>query len=278
MKLRRRLPDVRSIVWIPSGPGSVLPSLRVHARRMGLAREIAGLRRGPHDRARGIAAMAIKAVLTKTYAERTGAPRRPGDGATGVRGRSRPHGHPRLAARRLAGWVALKLRAPELPRGGHAHLRDARASRTLLAYGAAGLLEHAAGAFRPSVGDDDVKHEDRLDLQGGAWVLRTSRAAAPTDPVDRAGPGITFVALASRSRLLLFALLRLRRPRRARREEQGAGPARQGGAVPGAGHLVAGGHLPAGRLGGVPLRQPALGGHPRDRPGAGDRAGGAAGP
>ena len=205
--LRRRLPDVSSILWIRPGREKVRAVFV--SKRDGWAsqgRELSTV--GGLTTALAAAADGDKAVLTKTYVERNGAAQdlamvRPvyagGLTAQGISDRRRG----------LLGWVALKL---------DSELFLAEDMRSFAPHGRAVLFSPTGqpvslstpGGAPPVVGDDEVKRKDRLDLQGGRWVLRTSRAAAPTDPVDRAGPAITFLVGVALT-LLLFALLRLRR-------------------------------------------------------------------
>ncbi len=204
IRLRRRLPDVRSIVWIRRGP---LRAVYVTTRDgwASKGRELSTV--GGLTTALEEAADGDRAILTKTYVERNGSPGdlamvRPvyagGGTPTGVRARRAS----------LLGWVALKVDT-------HSFLADDM--RSFAPHGKAVLFSPVGqpvasstpGGAPPVVRDDEVKHLDHLALQGGGWVLRTSRAAAPADPVDRAGPAITLFGGVVLT-LFLFVLLRLR--------------------------------------------------------------------
>jgi diguanylate cyclase (GGDEF)-like protein/PAS domain S-box-containing protein len=206
IRVRRRLPDVRSIVWIRGRPGSVR-AVYVTSRD-GWASPGRGLNSvGGLERVLQEAADGDKSVLIRTYVERNGAPRDLAMVRPVYHGARTPKG---LSDRRrsLVGWVALKMRAD-------AFLTEDM--RTFASHGRAVLLSPigqpvsstAPGIVSPVIRNDDLKREDRFDLEGEAWVLRTSRRAAPADSVDRAGPAITLVVGVALS-LFLFVLLRFR--------------------------------------------------------------------
>ena len=162
-------------------------------------------------------------------------------------------------AARLGGAQAAR---PRLPQQGHAHVRGAGPGRAVLAIGSARVLEHTTD--RGACARDAALHrEDSSTCREarGCCGRRTQEPRGPDrqrrpqrHPVPRHGADAASVRPPEASQA-----------GRSRGEEQDARPARERGAVPGAHHLVAGGHLPARRNRGVPLRQPALGGHARHR-------------
>ena len=109
VRLRRRLPDVRSIVWMRGRPGSVravyVTSRDGWASPGRWLGSVGGLAPALQE-----AADDDEAVLTKTYAERTGAP---GDLAMvrPVYAGVRTPDSVRARRESLLGWVALKLRS-----------------------------------------------------------------------------------------------------------------------------------------------------------------------
>jgi diguanylate cyclase (GGDEF)-like protein/PAS domain S-box-containing protein len=207
VEVREELPEAHSIAWIPRGPSALRVRYAVPSHGWaspGRSLTPVGGLSSALERSRD----GNRAVLTKTYERETG---KPGDLAM-VRpvyaGARVPTGT-RARRERLAGWVALKLH----PQG---FLGDDM--RTFAAHGRAVLFSpygqavswSTPEAVPPVVEDDDVNRKDRLDLQGGGWVLRTSLGATAGAPIDRTGPNIALLVGVVLT-LLLFALLRLRR-------------------------------------------------------------------
>ena len=206
VELKRRLPEARSIAWLRGRPANarvVFAEPPSGWARPGRSAATVGglppaLRRARDE---------DRAVLTRTYERRTGAP---GDLAMvrPVYMSATPPVSRRARRRALHGWVALKLKS-------RAFLADDM--RAFAPTGRAVLFSPAGQAVSwstsqpvpPFVDRDEIKREDRLDLTGGPWVLRTSLAESARSPGGRVGPAVTLL-LGVIVSLVLFTLLRLR--------------------------------------------------------------------
>ncbi|MBN1528711.1 MAG: EAL domain-containing protein [Thermoleophilaceae bacterium] len=200
VELKRRLPEARSIAWIRGRPASArVVYAEPHTgwsepgRPVGRLGGLAGALARSRDQER--------AVLIRTYDRRTG---KPGDLAM-----VRPVRDPRGDG--LIGWVALKLRT----RGFLAEDMRAFAAtgRALLVSPAGQTVSWSTMRPRPPVIDrDEFTREDRLDLTGGPWVLRSSLGGSARDPAGNVGPTLTLV-LGVMLSVVLFLLLSLARVR-----------------------------------------------------------------
>jgi diguanylate cyclase (GGDEF)-like protein/PAS domain S-box-containing protein len=206
VELTRRLPDARSIAWIRGRPATarVVYSEPRHTWAApgwragtvgGMAPALARARREN------------RAVLTRTYDRRRGSP---GDLAM-----VRPVHDTRRD--RLLGWVALQIRSRGFLSAdlrGFASTGDA----VLMSPAGQAVSWSTPGLAPPPIGRGEFTREDRLDLTGGLWVLRTSLADSVRDPAGTIGPTVT-LGLGVTLSVLLFVLLSAARARaRALRE------------------------------------------------------------
>jgi diguanylate cyclase (GGDEF)-like protein/PAS domain S-box-containing protein len=206
VELTRRLPDARSIAWIRGRPATArvvyadprhtwsAPGWQV-GKVGGIADALARARR--EDRA----------VLTRTYDRRMGAP--------GALAMVRPvHDS---AGDRLLGWVALKLRSRGFLAGDMLGFADT-GHAVLLSPAGQPVSWSTSDPVPPDVDRGEVTREDRLDLTGGTWVLRTSLADSARDPAGSVGPTLLLVLGVTLS-LMLFLLLSAARVRARRLRE-----------------------------------------------------------
>ena len=237
----RRLPDARSIVWIRGRPRNAWRRVREPPHGWwAAARASAGAGRGARAGARARRATTTAPCSPGPSTRRTGAP---GDLAM-VRPvyaerdpARRPPRSPRSAC--PAGWRSSCVAEPSSPRTCAPSRRTgARCSSPRpgrpVSWSTPGTV--AAARRRTTRSSARTASTSQGGAVGATHVARRSRAGpGRTGP----GPAVTLL-LGVLLSLLLFALLRLRRRAVLRRAAQGAGAARQRGAVPRARHLVAG--------------------------------------